>query len=91
MRGRKTDRTMLEIDDDPVEPAARHDLHGLDAGNGGDGAKGRPTLAPFLAQTIERSERFGHRLRLPLSNHAGTRPPKKGESVPVSLFGRLEV
>src|SRR5215471_216695 len=91
MRGRKIDRAMLKIDDDPVEPAARHDLHGLDRGNGGDGAKGWAALAPFLAQTIEGSERLGHRLGLPLSDQAGRRPPKKGVSATVSLCGRLEV
>src|SRR5215472_10319780 len=90
MRGRKIDRAMLEVDDDPVEPAARHDLHGLDRGNGGDGAKGRAPLAPFLAQSIEGSG-FGHRLGLPLSDQAGTRPPKKGVSASVSSCGRLEV
>jgi len=53
MCGCQIDRAVLEVDDDPVEPGARHDLHGLDARDRRDRPKGRALLAPFLAQAVE--------------------------------------
>src|SRR2546423_2404236 len=58
MRRAEIDRPVFEIDDDRVDPGARHDLHGLDRGNGCDRAEGRASLPPELAQTVER-RRFG--------------------------------
>ena len=57
------DRAMLEIDDDPVEPRPRHDLHGLNAGNGRDRSKRRTSLAPQFAKAIERCRRCGRHIR----------------------------
>src|SRR3979490_2981213 len=65
MRGAEVDRTMLEIDNDPVEPGARHDLHGLNAGNGGNRTKGGTTRPPLLAQSVERRWRRGRQSMLP--------------------------
>src|SRR5260370_13970103 len=57
MRRAKVDRTVLEIDDDPVEPRAGHDLHGLNAGNGRNRSECRTSFPPQLAETVERLRR----------------------------------
>ncbi len=54
MRRAEIDRPVLEVDDDPVEPGAGHDLHGLDARNGRDRAECRTLLLPQLAETVQR-------------------------------------
>src|SRR6185369_4711344 len=59
MRASEVDRAVFEVDNDPVE-TLRHDPHRLEARDGGDRAEGRPPLAPFLAQTVERGGRSGH-------------------------------
>ena len=56
MRRAEIDRAVLEIDDDPVE-RLRHDLHGLDARDGGDRAEGGAALAPHLLEAVERRRR----------------------------------
>src|SRR5215831_6130227 len=53
MRRGKINRAVFEIDNDPVE-RLRHDLHGLDAGDGGDRTEGGAAFAPLVAQAIER-------------------------------------
>jgi hypothetical protein len=59
MRGAEIDRAVFEVDDDPVESGTSHDLHGLDAGNGGDRAEGRAAFAPFFSETVEGGEGCG--------------------------------
>src|SRR3954447_15277565 len=98
MRGPKVDRAVLEIDDDPVE-RLRHDLHGLDAGNGRDRAEGRGFLPPEFFQAIERWQRCLCQFQTPawslscrkLAVHAGMRPPKNGISALLNGCGRPEV
>src|SRR5512138_1521914 len=97
MRGAEIDRAVLEVDDDPVQ-LLRHDAHGLDRGNGGDGAKGRAALAPHPLEAVERRQRCrcqsgnsGGGPARKLSNYAGTRPPKNGISAWLSVCGRPEV
>ena len=63
VRGTKIDRAVLEVDDDPVEPRTRHDLHGLNAGNGRNRAKGGTSLPPLLAQAVEGRRRGGRQIR----------------------------
>ena len=53
MRRGQIDRAVLEVDDDPVEPAIGHDLHGLDARNGRDRAEGGAAFAPFRKDESE--------------------------------------
>src|SRR5205814_9360135 len=65
VRGPKIDRTVLEIDDDPVEPRTRHDLHRLYAGNGRNSAEGGTSLPPFLAQSVEGGGRRGRQMDAP--------------------------
>src|SRR6478672_771665 len=96
MRRCKIDRAVFEIDDDPVEPAIGHDLHGLHARDGGDGAEGRTSLAPELAQAVERLGGGGHLRKFPAKNtprdrQASSRPPKNGISVSLSPCRRFDV
>src|SRR5262245_19787023 len=52
MRRAEINRAVLEIDDDPVQ-RLRHDPHGLDAWDGGDGPEGRAALAPHFFEAVE--------------------------------------
>ena len=62
MRRAEIDRTVLEVDDDPVQTRAGHDLRGLQAGDGRNGAEGRPFFLPKLAQAVERCGRRGRQM-----------------------------
>src|SRR5437763_16372771 len=67
MRGAKIDRAVLEVDDDPVEPRTRHDLHGLNAGNGRNRSECRTSFPPQLAETVERLRRRGRQIQSSVS------------------------
>src|SRR3984893_8210938 len=86
----QVDRTVLEVDDDPVKTGTGHDLHGLRARDGRDRAEGGAALAPFLAQTVEGGGggRCGHQ---GTPGQAGTLPPKNGVSAWDSVCGRFDV
>jgi hypothetical protein len=57
MRRAEIDRAVFEVDDDPVK-RLRHDLHGLDAGNGGYRTEGRASLPPLLPEAVEGRRRW---------------------------------
>src|ERR1700720_1093768 len=88
MRRGEIDRPVLEVDNDPVEPGAGHDLPGWASRDGRNRAKGRAALAPFLAQTVEGG---GHSRHWHTPDQAGTRPPKNGIRARESVCGRFEV
>src|SRR5450755_4352838 len=68
---------MLEVDDDPVEARAGHDLDGLNAGNGRNRAEGGTPLTPLPAKTVEGFRYRGNQIRNSVRVAGEARRPKK--------------
>src|SRR5450432_3651146 len=68
---------MLEVDDDPVEARAGHDLDGLNAGNGRNRAEGGTPLPPLPAKTVEGFRYRGNQIRNSVRVAGEARRPKK--------------